>query len=87
MKNMRLSIYALAIAFARTNVPLSSARTWNLFLQPLIQDHKNLCSHFFTTVKTAKMAVILRTLSVTEMLAPNLRSKLYIVTSSLRRAA
>ena len=26
-----IEIYALAIAFARTNVPLSSERTWTLF--------------------------------------------------------
>ena len=27
-------IFALAIAFARTNVPLSSERTWTLFHHP-----------------------------------------------------
>ena len=29
-----IEIYALAIAFARTNVPLSSERTWTLFHRP-----------------------------------------------------
>ena len=36
-----IEIYALAIAFARTNVPLGSERTWTLFHHPLHQQQKS----------------------------------------------
>ena len=36
-----IEIYALGIAFARTNVPLSSESTWTLFHHPLNNPYNN----------------------------------------------
>ena len=43
--NRTLSIYALAIAFVRTNVPLSSEGTWTLFHHPQLNEGLILDEH------------------------------------------
>ena len=50
-----IEIYALGIAFAHTNVPLSSERTWTLFHHPpYLSHHKTKVYQIGSTLKKSK---------------------------------